>query len=321
MFVPDRPPKVELALLPTPLMECVRLGRNLGRVWVKRDDLSNAVVGNSKLRSLEYWIGAARARGASALLVCGRIGSNHLLAASYHGRQLGLTVRALTIPQPPGEHVNRYMAAHRCWGTEVVQLNATDSLRLSSSTVRGELLRLQQRGAVPFAIPFGGAGVQGLLGYIEGGIELAGQLVQIGAQPLQVYVPTASATTVVGVAMGMALCNVRAAVVAVDVVGPEFLTAVSFRKTVRRLHAEAQPYLKSAPSVCRLLEMLEFRSGFCGPAYGVDTLAAAQARALFEDREGLQLDAVYASKAASALLADATTARPPLSNYVLWRAA
>src|SRR5204863_2478105 len=55
-FVTAQVPRVSLALLPTPLQEAPRLPRQLaiGRLLVKRDDLTGLAFGGNKARNLEF---------------------------------------------------------------------------------------------------------------------------------------------------------------------------------------------------------------------------------------------------------------------------
>jgi 1-aminocyclopropane-1-carboxylate deaminase/D-cysteine desulfhydrase-like pyridoxal-dependent ACC family enzyme len=65
-----RLPRVPLALTPTPLQELPRLAAELGigRLFVKRDDLTGLAFGGNKTRNLEFRMAEAVAQGADVFI-------------------------------------------------------------------------------------------------------------------------------------------------------------------------------------------------------------------------------------------------------------
>ena len=65
-----RLPRVSLAQLPTPLVECPRLSAALGgpQILMKRDDLTGLAMGGNKTRHLEFIMGDAVTNGADAVI-------------------------------------------------------------------------------------------------------------------------------------------------------------------------------------------------------------------------------------------------------------
>ena len=64
--MPAAPPRIPLALAPTPIMKLDRLSRRLGvELYVKRDDLTGLLESGNKVRKLEFLVGdaLAQARG------------------------------------------------------------------------------------------------------------------------------------------------------------------------------------------------------------------------------------------------------------------
>jgi hypothetical protein len=63
-------PRVDLALLPTPLVRASRLERALqaGPIYLKRDDLTGFGIAGNKARTLEYLLGAALAEEADIVV-------------------------------------------------------------------------------------------------------------------------------------------------------------------------------------------------------------------------------------------------------------
>src|SRR6266496_4251092 len=63
-------PRVPLALMPTPMQEAPRLARELGigRLLIKRDDLTGLAFGGNKTRNLEFRMAEADQQGAATLI-------------------------------------------------------------------------------------------------------------------------------------------------------------------------------------------------------------------------------------------------------------
>src|SRR5437868_6983413 len=97
MIHPNEPPRIELAQLPTPLVELKNLARDLGvpRILMKRDDLTGLEVSGNKVRKLEYLIADAMAKGCDTLITHGGHQSNHCRATAAIGARLGMRVRLI----------------------------------------------------------------------------------------------------------------------------------------------------------------------------------------------------------------------------------
>ena len=67
------PPRLQLALAPTPILKLDRLSRRLGvEIHVKRDDLTGLLESGGKVRKLEFLVAEALQQGADTLAPCMR---------------------------------------------------------------------------------------------------------------------------------------------------------------------------------------------------------------------------------------------------------
>src|SRR5258708_846789 len=68
-----------------------RLMKTLGpSVFIKRDDLTDLILGGDKPRKLEYEIAQAQARAADTLVTCGSAQSNHARLTTAAARKVGM---------------------------------------------------------------------------------------------------------------------------------------------------------------------------------------------------------------------------------------
>src|ERR1700757_3265174 len=100
------PRKLALAHVPTPLWRHDALDAIVGcEVWVKRDDMTAGAAAGNKIRKLEYLFGAAIELGATTVVTCGALQSNHARATAILARQLGLRavllLRSARVEPPP----------------------------------------------------------------------------------------------------------------------------------------------------------------------------------------------------------------------------
>jgi 1-aminocyclopropane-1-carboxylate deaminase/D-cysteine desulfhydrase-like pyridoxal-dependent ACC family enzyme len=293
-------PWVTLGEWPTPIQ---RLALPQGEVWVKRDDVSGAVYGGNKVRTLEALFGQARAAGARRIWAVGAYGSNHALATVLHAPAAELAAGTILFPQPPSECAAENLVATLGARPEVVRLWSWAGVPWAMFVAR--------RDRRSFVMVPGGATPDGALGYVSAALELAAQ-VSAGAAPTpaRIYVGTGSTCTAAGLLVGLWLAarrgilGARPLVCAVRVT-PWPVTAawriVSLAaRTARRL---AELTGEAAAGRAELAAGLRVVAGFLGRGYGYATEAGARATETFARVGGPPLDPVYTAKSAAGMLA------------------
>jgi 1-aminocyclopropane-1-carboxylate deaminase/D-cysteine desulfhydrase-like pyridoxal-dependent ACC family enzyme len=289
-------PRVALGRFPTPVEPLAALAPNL---WIKRDDLAADPMGGNKTRALE-WLLAGAASG-DRIVTVGSAGSTHALAvATYAAR---LDARAL---------VGR-------WRQEMNGAAAEVSRRIEQIADRAPIHRTPA-GAYAWAwgqrvrgarwIAAGGTTPRGILGHVNGGLELAEQVVtgELPA-PRAVVVPLGTGGTAAGLALAFAIAGLDIRVVGARVV-PKI---VGRRGRVVRLANRAAALLErlSGERVPRVSERsIEVVDDTFGGAYGRETPAGRDAASRLLTETGIALDATYSAKAFALALERATLAEP-----------
>jgi len=296
----QRLPWCSLGLWPTPVMRLPALSRRVGReLWVKRDDLSGASYGGNKVRKLEHLLGQARA-GSRSVVTVGGVGSSHVVATGLYGRQLGLDVSAVVVPQPVTTAVRANAELARRLGVRLIPCpaRALAPLYLARAAARSDT----------FLIGPGGSSPLGTLGYVSAALELAQQIAdnELPA-PETIYVALGSGGTMAGLVLGCALAGLEARIIGVRVVEQVICNAYLVRLLIMRTGALLR---RLGVQVPRGRPRFEVEHRQFGGRYGRSTTAAERAVELARDDE-LTLETTYTGKALAALLAHVPMGRGP----------
>ncbi len=289
-------PRLRLAELPTPCTEAPHSARALGavRLFIKRDDLSSPRYGGTKVRALEFLLGAARAAGAGGVATLGPDGSHHVYATAVFARAAGFDVRAALFPQPPTPETPFLRAALEAIGVDVVRAPLAALLWWAAARARFTALG---DGGRPFWIPAGGANALGVLGAVEGALEVAEDVRRGGVpRPDAIVVAAGSCGAAAGILLGTALAGLAVEVVAVRVT-PRI---VASRFRILSLARKAARILAAAG--CTRAEGLELGSrlrvqhAYYGGGYAIPDPGAHEMMALAA-ADGLALETTYTAKA------------------------
>jgi D-cysteine desulfhydrase len=294
-------PRAPLATFPSPV-ERYEASAEWPELWVKRDDLNAPAVGGNKVRALEFLLGAVGA--GDTVLTLGGDGSTHVLATAVHAARLGAATVAVRWPHDmsPFARAVADEARRRC--ARIVSARTP-----VDAVVRANLMRLSQR--VRY-IPPGGSVPLGVLGSVNGALELAEQ-VRRGElpQPAGLVVPLGSGGTAAGLALGLAVAGLDTTVICARV-APRI---VSHRRRVLRLAASAARLIEHLtgervprPHPSRVTVAHDVYGGAYGRPLATGEHAAAM---LLARRGGLSLDATYSAKAYTAALDVARRSRGP----------
>jgi L-cysteate sulfo-lyase len=288
-----------LAHLPTALEPLDRLRRHLGvgaRLLVKRDDCTGLALGGNKTRKLEFLIGEALAKGATAVISEGGLQSNHVrqTAAACARAQLRCHL-VLDHRVPVDSEIYRgsgNLLLDRLLGA-TVHLCAKGEAR--SAKMQAVAATLNSQGEVVYLIPTGGSNEIGALGYVAAMQELQQQAKDAGFAIDRIVTASSSGGTQAGLLVGKALTGSRASVSGVDVDGDSDKMAAE----VGRIAALSAPKVGVEPG---RLASADIVRGYCGEGYGVPTDAMVEAVRLLATLEGLVLDPVYTGKAMAGLI-------------------
>ena len=305
------PERLPLAMLPTPIRRMdadtlhrlvtangATVDRNaLPAVWIKRDDLSGLLLSGNKVRKLEYTLAEARSVGATHVITCGGIQSNHCRATAVSCAAVGLqAVLMLRMDDPAVEpDLTGNVLIDRLVGARILRFER------SRWPNRNELMQqvaeqLRSEGHTPYIIPDGASNAVGALGYVNCVREIGLQLAEsIGDGFDTLVVACGSGGTTAGLDLGLALYphvarRLRAMAVCDDVDYFKLVCADIYQATIDRLGLRDEPHLRTAPVV-------ELDDRFIGTGYAIPYPAMMADLAAVARVTGMVLDPVYSGKA------------------------
>lgn len=294
MTTPKLPPRVDLALTPTPLLKLERLSAGLGiELYVKRDDLTGLLESGNKVRKLEYLVGEALQQSANTLITCGTLQSNCCRAVSAVAARLGFRAVLAVKGEKPSIYDGNLLL-DKLLGAEVVYCSDSEFEEIDQVFAR-LIAEVRGRGGRPYVIPESGATEVGALGYVACAHELAEQI-RHGAPAFDAVVISAfSGGSQAGLLMGKQMTGLAAEVVGIPVAYPaarvrDYITA-TIQRAATRFELPIEP-----PKTIHLLD------GYQGRGRGQPREEEIATIISLAREEGVLLDPVYTGKAFLGLL-------------------
>ena len=313
--LPELPPRVPLARLPTPLEPSPRLGPGLGLelLW-KRDDLTGLELSGNKARKLEFLVADAEASGADALVTCGGVQSNHCRATAFAAARRGLGCAVLLRPPdpaaPPPPEANALL--DRLAGAEVHYVSH-EQYRRRGEEMAAVAGALRARGRRPYVIPEGGSNALGSLGYVLAMAELLEALPPAWRDgPVTIAYAAGSGGTGAGVELGVRALGWRGARPLGFAVCND---AAFFRGAIAGICADARRRWPALPEVPAAEVRVD--DGFVGPGYAEPTEAGLELIRRAAREDGVLLDPVYTGKAMLGVAARAAEGALPSRRVVM----
>ncbi|MBD3649652.1 MAG: D-cysteine desulfhydrase family protein [Pseudomonadales bacterium] len=289
-------PRLELARLPTPLVPLERLSAMLDgpTIWLKRDDMTDTSASGNKLRKLEFSVARALDEGATMLITCGGVQSNHCRATAIVAASLGLGCHLIlrgseTSPADGNLLLDRLAGANISW------VNHTQYEELDAIYEDLEA-QYRQAGEVPFSIPVGASDETGLWGYIEAARELRDDFERLDIDPGYIVSATGSGGTLGGLIIGRERYGLDATIVGFNVCDDEQWFQQKIRGDLDHWKARYQETIDVGKLSINIID------GYVGPGYGRAEPGVFKTIKWVARTEGVFLDPVYTGKAFDALL-------------------
>lgn len=271
----------------------------LGALWVKRDDMLDALGGGNKVRTLDYLLASEPYATAPQWQSVGGIGSGQLVTMAQAASRLGRRLQAHCFFQPLTADAEANLALIASGPTTFRFYGS----RLALGVLRPRLFVGPQWKKRP-VVPPGGSAPAGMVGYVRAGLELGEQIRSgILPEPDHVYVAFGSGGTAVGLSVGLGLARVRTQVRAIVAVEWVLSSWLRVRGLMERLRTWLVEHGVGEVGAAQPAPLALDRSQL-GPGYGWPTAQSDDACAKSKGFD-LHLEPVYTGKTFAALLRDA----------------
>ncbi len=285
---------------PTPIESLPSLSKALGdsvNIYVKRDDLLPGSGGGNKTRKLEFCLADALDQDKDSIITCGAVQSNHCRLTAAWSAKEGLDCHLILEERVAGSY--KVDASGNNFLFELLDVKSI-SVVPGGSDMAAEMGKkadeLSASGKKPYIIPGGASNAIGAMGYAVCAAETMGQLNAMRLDIDHIIVPSGSAGTHAGMAVGMAGVNGGIPISGVNVSRPKDVQ----EEIVYHLAAELAEKIGVKGGVAR--EDITCFDQYVGPGYSLPTDSMVEAVRLFARTEAVLLDPVYSGKAAAGLV-------------------
>lgn len=296
------PDRLHLANLPTRISKLERLSESLGKnIYIKRDDETGIELSGNKIRKLEFAIAEAQKHGATVLITCGGIQSNHARATAVAAAKLGMHC-VLLLRYPPNENIEGNHLLDLIVGADVRFVSAKAYANSRFEIMEEIKTELDMRGENAYIIPEGASNGIGLFGYINAIKEIQQQEISLGIKFDAVVCCIGSSGTYAGLVMGNKMYDANYDIIGINICE----NAPYFQKRAMACISECCQYLEGATpeSLAIKEDALLIIDGYTGPGYALNVPEDFEFIKDFARLEGIFTDPVYTGKALSGMISE-----------------
>jgi len=258
-------------------------------LWIKRDDLTGLELSGNKVRKLDFLLKDVVNNGATHIITCGAVQSNHCRATAFMAAKIGLNCTLFLRGQPEGFPTGNFFL-DKLVNPEIIFVTV-EEYREIESRMEQEAQKLSGRGEKVYVIPEGGSNVLGVWGYIRCMEEISNQI-QKASLPIQaIMVATGSGGTHAGLLLGKLIMNSNLDVLSVNVCDDAAFFKQKILKLVNEFKNRFNYQFKADEGDINIFD------GFVGEGYGKITSQEIDMIKRFALSEGIILDPVYCAKA------------------------
>jgi len=299
----DQFPRVQLAVVPTPIEPMPNLSKVLGgpSLFVKRDDLTGLALGGNKARQIEFYFGEAIAKKSNVILITGAIQSNFVRSVAAAAAKLNMDCHVQLEERVPNIDATHRTSGNvlltKLFGATIYTYPDGEDEIGADQNINKIAEGLRKQGRIPYIIPLApGHTPLGALGYIVAAQEILDQLRKSGQIIDEIVVASGSASTHAGILFGLRALENQITVVGICV--------------RRSKEIQAPRVLARCSELSELLGTPEYVTTDdiilndvpLAPGYGLLNPLTIEALNLAASLEGLLLDPVYTGKAMAGVI-------------------
>jgi len=318
-FIAKKLPWMPIGMYPTPVQEAPALADALGvgRMFIKRDDLTHPLYGGNKVRKLEFILADAVRRGYKKVLTFGGIGSNHVLATTIHAAEKGLGTIGILVSQPVTAHVKHNMLCDIHYGAEMHLANGYTGMGKMALKIVAETTLKKEK--PPYLVPMGGSAVTGVVGYVNAAFELKRQIEEDALpEPDFIFVAVGTAGTASGLITGCRAAGLKTRIIGVKVTDWVIGNTVALASLANQVSLMLFSLDSKFPLHLITPFNLDLITDYFGSGYGSFTREGVKAIELVKKNAGLELEGVYTGKTFAGLVGTARKKKLSGKTVLFW---
>jgi D-cysteine desulfhydrase family pyridoxal phosphate-dependent enzyme len=299
----DQFPRVQLAVVPTPIEPMPNLSKVLGgpSLFVKRDDLTGLALGGNKARQIEFYFGEAIAKKSNVILITGAIQSNFVRSVAAAAAKLNMDCHVQLEERVPNVDATHRTSGNvlltKLFGATIYTYPDGEDEIGADQNINKIAEGLRKQGRIPYIIPLApGHTPLGALGYIVAAQEILDQLRKSGQIIDEIVVASGSASTHAGILYGLRALENQITVVGICVRRSKEIQAPRVLARCSELSE-----LLGTPKYVTTDDII-LNDVPLAPGYGLLNPLTIEALNLAASLEGLLLDPVYTGKAMAGVI-------------------
>lgn len=308
--------KISLGVFPTPLQYMENLTNYLGtgKLYIKRDDMTDVGMSGNKIRKLEYIVYDAKEKGYSTLLTFGGVQSNHARLTAAVAAKCGMKCILMLSGERP-DYCSGNLALDELLGADVYFLGGKfmEPDEDEDAKVAGIVEEYERRGEKVYKVPVGGDTEVAAAGYITMVKELMEQMERQKINARYVVTTVGSSGTFAGLWIGAKYYNAPFEVIGISIVPP---VLYDIHYSVEHINKYCEFYdmdFRCKPEDLHIIYDRYVRNG-----YNIPDKATREAMRLMASKEGILVDPTYTGKMFGGLLELLKSGEiPPDENVIM----
>ena len=210
-------PRVELSILPTPIVKLDNLSKDLNiNLYCMRDDMTGFALGGNKTRKLDYLIADALSKGCDSIIAVGANQSNFCRMAAGAARKYGLEPYLVLKGEQPQVLTGNLLIDH-LFGATIIHTPPADI----DANVRELKDKLELQGKKVYYMHYGGSSSIGALGYVKAFEEIVNFTRINNIHFKNIFHSSSSSGTQTGLVVGQAITDYKTQIIGVSADIPE----------------------------------------------------------------------------------------------------
>ncbi len=292
MIKPNYPEHFNLSHLPTPLIKLKTTSSILPyNLLIKRDDFTGIEFSGNKIRKLDFLLKDAVENGASRIITCGGVQSNHCRTTAFAANRVGLKTTLVLKGSAPGLSTGNFLLA-KMSGADIIFITEEEYQSVDKFM---DNLAMESKEKV-YIIPEGGSNEIGAWGYVKCFFEILDQLKNSDLICDTIVVATGSGGTHAGLLAGKIIAKSDINIVSLNVCDDANYFIKKVDTILERLKDRYDSTFSWKKSDIKIID------GFVGNGYGAVSGKEETLLLKIAQQDGLIFDLVYGIKAFGGML-------------------